>query len=105
MTDEEKVAMVKAMTDETDGEVVSAFLSLAGESIYRYADPYGVNEKETILERYGGVQVRAAAYLLNKRGAEGQSSHSENGISRGYESGDLPVSLLKEITPYCSGVR
>lgn len=101
MTDEEKVAMVKAMTDETDGEVVSAFLSLAGESVYRHADPYGVSDRETMLERYAGVQVRAAAYLLNKRGADGQTSHSENGISRGYESGDLPDSLLREITPLC----
>lgn len=104
MTDAEKVTLVQAMADETDGEVVSAFLSMAGDSVYQYADPYGASDKETILEKYSSVHVRAAAYMLNKRGAEGQNSHSENGISRSYEAGDLPASLLREITPYCRGV-
>jgi hypothetical protein len=45
------------------------------------------------------LQVRVAVYLYNKIGAEGQISHSENGISRGYEPGDIPESLLKEVTP------
>ena len=33
------------------------------------------------------------------RGAEGEKSHSENGISRTYENAELPDSLLREITP------
>lgn len=49
--------------------------------------------------RYLNLQARAAVYLYNKMGAEGQVSHSENGISRGYEPGDIPESLLKEVTP------
>lgn len=96
---EEMIAVVKAMTDETDTNTISAFLTLAGEAIYSYADPFGVSDKYTILAKYSGVQVRAAAYYLNKRGAEGQTTHAENGISRGYEAGDLPASLLNEITP------
>ncbi len=50
-------------------------------------------------DRYLNLQVRIAVYLYNKIGAEGQISHSENGISRGYEPGDIPESLLKEVTP------
>lgn len=101
MTDSEKSVLVQAMTEETDDDIISAFLTLAGDAICNYADPYGVADKEKLLDRYGGVQVKAAVYYLNKRGAEGQTSHGENGISRGYESGDLPNSLLKEITPIC----
>jgi hypothetical protein len=44
--------------------------------------------------------VEIAAYLLNKRGAEGQTSHSENGISRGYESGSIPESMLSDVLPF-----
>lgn len=99
MTDAEKIVLVEAMTDETDDDVVSAFLSMAGDAVYHYADPYKTTDKDTILAEYGGVQARAAAYYLNKRGAEGQVSHGENGISRGYETGDLPDSLKREITP------
>ena len=104
MTDAEKIALVKAMTDETEDSVVSAFLALAGDAVYHYADPYKTTEKEIVLENYGGVQARAAAYYINKRGADGESSHTENGISRSYEKADLPDSLLREITPICGVV-
>lgn len=104
MTDAEKIALVKAMTDETEDSVVSAFLALAGDAVYHYADPYKTTEKEIVLENYGGVQARAAAYYINKRGADGESSHNENGISRSYEKADLPDSLLREITPICGVV-
>ena len=101
MTDESKIVLVKSMTDEEDEEIISAFLAMAGDSVCKYCDPYKRSERETLLEEYGGVQARIAAYFLNKRGAEGENSHSENGISRGYESGDIPDSLLRELTPIC----
>lgn len=104
MTESTKIAIVKNMTDETDTDVISAFLELAGDAIYHYADPYKQTDKNELIEQYGGVQTRAAAYFLNKRGAEGESGHSENGISRSYESADLPETLLREITPICGVV-
>lgn len=54
-------------------------------------------------DQYAHVQVEIAVYLLNKRGAEGQTSHSENGISRSYEDGDVPPTLLRDIIP-CAAV-
>lgn len=105
MTDAAKIVLVQSMTDETDADVISAFLDLAGDAVYHYADPYKQTDKTKLLEHYGGVQARAAAYYLNKRGAEGQTTMGENGISRGYEAADLPDSLLKEITPICGVVR
>lgn len=101
MTDAEKLVLVKSMTDETDDNVISAFLSMAGEVVYNYVDPYRQSDTETVLARYGGVQARAAAYYLNKRGWDGQTGHSENGVSRSYEAADLPESLLRELTPIC----
>lgn len=99
MTDAEKIVMVKAMTDETDEDVISAFLSKAGEEIYLVADPYKTADKDAVLEEYGGVQADAAAYYINKRGWDFQTAHSENGVSRTYESGGLPDSILRRITP------
>lgn len=49
--------------------------------------------------KYDAVHVEIAAYMINKRGAEGEVSHSENGVSRTYEDGDIPPSLLRAITP------
>lgn len=101
MTDDVIIALVRNMTDETDGNVISAFIELAADAVYHYADPFKQTDKAELLENYGGVVARAAAYYLNKRGAEGQTSMGENGISRGYEKADLPPSLLCEITPIC----
>lgn len=104
MTDYAKVVLVKSMTDEADDDIISAFLEMAGDSVCKYCDPYKRVDRETLLDEYGGVQTRIAAYFLNKRGAEGQVSMGENGISRGYESGDIPESLLRELTPICGVV-
>ena len=49
--------------------------------------------------QYEHLQLEIAIYMLNKRGAEGQTSHSENGISRSYENADIPKSMLMSITP------
>lgn len=60
-----------------------------------------ITTQETYVEdRYLDLQVRIALDLYNKIGAEGQTTHSENGISRGYESSWISVQLLNEVSPY-----
>lgn len=98
MTDAEKLTMLTAMTGETDNGVLSTYLKIAGKKIINKAYPYDTTVTE-VPERYAYTQLEIAAYLLNKRGAEGQTSHSENGISRSYEDGDVPPSLLREVVP------
>ena len=101
MTDTEKLRMVKAMTKETDESVLSTYLSIAGDKICRKAFPFA-QDCRTVPAQYGHVQVEIAVYLLNKRGAEGQTAHSENGISRSYEDGDVPPTLLRDIVPFAA---
>ncbi len=98
MTDLEKIVMVKAMTDETDDGVISVFLTIAGNKICRIAYPFD-DTAMVVPAKYETLQVEAACYLLNKRGAEGETSHSENGISRSYENADLPDSMKRIIVP------
>ena len=50
-------------------------------------------------ERYKDLQIRIAVEMFNKRGAEGETSHSENGVSRSYSSASVSEELLREITP------
>ena len=99
MTNSEKIVMVKAMSDETDDTTISAFLSMAGDVVYNYVDPFKTSDKLDVLEHYGSTQTKLAAYYLNKRGWDFESSHSENGVNRIYETGDIPQSILKELTP------
>lgn len=100
MLEIEKKEMVKAMTEETNDSTVSAYLGIAGNKICRKAYPFDPTVTE-VPEQYSLLQVEIAVYLLNKRGAEFETSHSENGISRTYESGDVPPSMLRQIVPMC----
>ena len=99
MTDEKKLSMLQSMTGETDQAVLSTYLSLAKGVVISKAYPYGTGE-EAIPTPYHTVHVEIAAFMLNKRGAEGEVAHSENGVSRSYEDGDIPPTLLRRITPY-----
>ena len=60
--------------------------------------PFG-EQPEEIENKYKDLQIRIAVEMFNKRGAEGETAHSENGISRNYASANVSEDLLKEITP------
>lgn len=99
MTAEEMTTMLTRMTEETDATTLSTYLSLAAEAVLQQLYPYKDTNSCKVPAKYHGVQVEIAAYMLNKRGAEGEKSHSENGITRSYESGNIPDSLLRRIIP------
>jgi hypothetical protein len=104
MTNEEKLTMLRVMVDtDSEGwtdEILLTYLTIAGRKIIDKAYPYD-DTVELVPRRYEILQCEIAAYLLNKRGAEGETSHSENGISRSYENADVPKSMLDIVTPYC----
>lgn len=105
MTQEEKLTALKVMVGSSDSdEVLSIYLTFAGSKISAKAYPYQ-NDISEVPAQYAHLQVEIAAYMLNKRGAEGQTSHSENGVSRSYENGDVPPSMLKAVIPYCGVIR
>lgn len=104
MTREEKITLVSAMSGESDYDAVSAYLTMAGQKILALAYPFDHTVTE-VPAQYEHVQIDAAVYLLNKRGGEGETAHSENGISRSYENADLPASMLRCIVPMCGVVK
>ena len=106
MTNMEKLALCRVMVeqpvdDETwSDDTLMYYLGVAGQKILNRAYPYD-DTVEEVPRRYGVLQCELAAYLLNKRGAEGEVSHSENGISRTYENADVPESMLQDVIPHC----
>lgn len=105
MNEEEKLIALRAMVGGYDtDEVLSTYLKLAGRKIIARAFPYNPSVTEVPVQ-YDTLQCEIAAYMLNKRGAEGQTSHSENGISRSYENADVPASMLKVVTPHCGVIK
>lgn len=92
-----------AITNQSE-EIVSVHLEESKQAIlnrlYPFADMENVIECKGLPKRYEPLCVRLTVYLINKRGAEGQLLHMENGIHRHYESADVPESMLSEVTPY-----
>ena len=105
MENTEKLTLLRTMVGQSDSEnwtdeVLLAYLDIAGREIIRRAYPFK-DDITDVPDKYNTLQCEIATYLLNKRGAEGETSHSENGIGRGYESAGVPESMLKSITPFC----
>ena len=103
MTEVEKLSLLRVMVGQPNegdwsDEVLLSYLNIAGQKIINRAYPYDDTVRE-VPRRYGYLQCDIANYLLGKRGAEGQVAHSENGISRSYESADVPESMLSEVLP------
>lgn len=103
MTDAEKLNKLMTMLDDdVSTNVANTFLKAAEKAVINLAFPFG-DGKEVMPEKYEEVQIEIAAYLISKRGAEGEVSHSEGGVSRTYESADIPLALRTRITPKAGG--
>lgn len=112
---------LRKRTGESDDELLLVLLDDAKNAILSRRFPFGdwptrevqtvVNGVETTTEEtyvedcYLNLQYRIALDLYNKQGAEGEISHSENGISRGFESSWVSEQLLQEVTPFAKAVH
>lgn len=93
--------LLNGMADMPSDDVLNVYLTIAEQKVLNRLYPYATDYSELVVpEKYSLLQCQVAEYIINKRGAEGQLGHSENGINRTYESGDIPKSLLMQITPY-----
>lgn len=101
MSQDELLKKVKTLGEFDDAdEVLFAYLDSAKDAILMRRYPFGGTPAGDLPEGYQTLQCEIAVFLLNKRGAEGQISHDENGIDRSYENGYIPESLLGRVTPF-----
>ncbi len=101
MTEEVMIDRLRKMTGECNQGALLAALDAAAEAILNKCYPFDA-EQDEVPTRYRNRQVEIAAYLLNKRGAEGETAHSENGVARTYENAGVPDSMLAGIVPFAS---
>ncbi len=84
-----------------DFNLLSAYLDIAEFKILNRQYPFGFPENAEVETRYQQIQLEIAVFLYNKRGAEGETGHTENGVTRNYGgANDVPPELLAQITPY-----
>lgn len=103
MTDEELREAVLTIVDDPRYEpFVEFYLEQAKNAVIERRWPYYEDAIwEDVPERYHTNVVEIAVFLINKRGAEGETYHTESGVNRTYETASIPPSFLRGITPMC----
>lgn len=87
--------------DSNDTDSISQleiYLHIAERKVLNRLYPFG-SDNEFVPKKYEHKVLEIAQYLYLRRGSEGETAHSENGVSRSYEDADIPKSMLAEITP------
>lgn len=106
MTSEEKITRLGVLIspDTANTELLSVLIEQAEGIVLNRRYPFGVPEDAIVPAMYEHIQLQVAVELFSKMGAEGQTAHGENGISRSYEAADISPSLLRRIVPVCGSV-
>lgn len=92
---------VEALVSEHDRALVPYYVSVAQGAVVSHLFPYGDATWEKVPEKHHARTCEIAVFLVNKRGAEGETAHSENGVSRSYESAGIPRSYFEGMVPFC----
>ncbi len=106
MTNEEKITRLEVLIspDTAEKELLMVLVEQAEGIVLNRRYPFGSPEGATVPTQYEQIQLQIAVELFSKMGAEGQLSHSENGVSRSWEAADVSPSLLRQIVPACGSV-
>lgn len=97
-----KAQMLSGMVSDgapVSEDTLTTYLIAAEYAILNRMYPFGYKDDATVPKRYEMLQLDIAAYLINKQGMEGETSHVENGITRSFSNAGIPEDYLKQITP------
>lgn len=103
MTIEEKILHMATgiAPDVADEAVLESELMAAEAMILNKMYPFGYEDGTVVPARYERLQIKLAVELYSQRGAEGQTSHGENGVSRNWPEVSR---ILKQIPSMCGSV-
>ena len=102
MSEEQKRLYTKTLCEndaEATNEVVDLYLSVAANMILQRLYPHGIPPMTILGTEYDMMQCELAARQFLRRGGQGESAHSENGISRTYGSVN-DEDILGRIVPF-----
>lgn len=100
----DNIMRLQLRTKEPDTAILEDCLESAKAAIMARRHPYG-DWPEDLDSRYRDLQFRIALEIYSKDGADGETAHSENGISRSYENAGISESLLSEVVPLARGTK
>lgn len=93
--------MLKKLVPEITEDDIEVLLELSKGVILNARYPFGVIKKTEVEDRYKAIQVQMCIEMYNRRGSEGETHRTENGISRTYDTADISKTLIDRIIPRC----
>lgn len=107
MTESEKLEIVKALlrkdySDFDDDVTLATYLHCAKREIINWKYEYkgGAKDIHELPPEYEMIQIHAVVAGYSISGAEGQTEHSENGVSRVWKYEDMVAYIHGHIVPY-----
>lgn len=108
MTDVEKLGLVKTLLSNDENipsdEVLLAYLDIARHEIIGWRYSYAETTIEDVPSEYEMTQVYAVLAGFSQSGAEGELSHSENGISRTWKHADMIAYIRAHVIPIARAI-
>lgn len=92
---------LKRLVPEITDDDIEVLLELSKGVILNARYPFGETENKEVEDRYKMIQVQMCVEMYNRRGSEGETQRTENGISRTYDSADISKTLINRILPKC----
>ncbi len=87
------------LPDIADDTLMESALERAKLIILELRFPFGYSDGQDLEPQYMGLQVEMAIELISKMGAEGETAHSQSGVSRTYENAGISDSLKRRVVP------
>lgn len=101
LTEKLKALAVGISPDTASEDVLTGHLLEAESMILNKMYPFGYSERVVVPHQYERLAIRLAVELYTQRGAEGQASHSENGVTRTWPT---VSSILAQVVPRVGSV-
>lgn len=102
MNDSEKLSMIKSMLgfeDAFEDKRLTAYLDASKREILAWRYSYSAEAPDEVPAEYEMTQVSAVVAGYSQSGAENQTSHSENGISRAFKYEDMIAYIRSHVIP------
>ena len=100
MTDAQMLTCVQTLAGDT-GNYVQTYIDLAKAIVVGRLFPYDPSKTwEDVPAKHHMRTCEIAAYLVNKRGAEGETQHTESGVARQYASASVPAAMFEGMVPF-----
>lgn len=89
-----------AKLNRTPNKMLIDFCVEKFKQLRNYPKTFSEEKIEADLYQYKSTIAMAVIDLFNKEGAEGETSHSESGITRNYESAFVSSSVFRNVVPF-----